>query len=106
MVHVALYFYLMGGPTAANVFPSNMSLFTGINIITDTRFVLSITFFSFVPWPNLYGVQGAGTTESVLTRVLVSRSEIDLADIKAEYKKLFGYSLYSQLEVRTRHSHC
>uniref|UniRef100_A0A4W6CDE4 Annexin n=1 Tax=Lates calcarifer TaxID=8187 RepID=A0A4W6CDE4_LATCA len=43
-------------------------------------------------------MKGAGTTESVLTRILVSRSEIDLLDIKAEYKKLFGYSLYSQLE--------
>lgn len=45
-------------------------------------------------------VQGAGTTESVLTRVLVSRSEIDLLDIRAEFKKLFGYTLYSKLEVR------
>lgn len=44
-------------------------------------------------------VQGAGTTESVLTRIIVSRSEVDLLDIRAEYKKLFGYTLYSQLEV-------
>ncbi|CAG04891.1 unnamed protein product [Tetraodon nigroviridis] len=43
-------------------------------------------------------MKGAGTTESILTRILVSRSEIDLSDIKAEYKKLFGSSLYSQLE--------
>uniref|UniRef100_A0A3B4BMX1 Annexin n=1 Tax=Periophthalmus magnuspinnatus TaxID=409849 RepID=A0A3B4BMX1_9GOBI len=43
-------------------------------------------------------MRGAGTTESVLTRIIVSRSEIDLMDIRAEYKKLFGYSLYSQLE--------
>ncbi|KAM9841014.1 annexin A3-like [Aulostomus maculatus] len=43
-------------------------------------------------------MKGAGTTESILTRILVSRSEIDLLDIRAEYKKLFGYSLYSQLE--------
>lgn len=49
---------------------------------------------------NLACVQGAGTTESVLTRILVSRSEIDLANIKAEYKKLFGFTLHSQLQVR------
>ncbi|XP_022624398.1 annexin A3-like [Seriola dumerili] len=43
-------------------------------------------------------MKGLGTTESSLTRILVSRSEIDLLDIRAEYKKLFGCSLYSQLE--------
>lgn len=43
-------------------------------------------------------MKGAGTTESILTRILTSRSEIDLLDIRAEYKKLFGYTLYSQLE--------
>ncbi|CAL1569949.1 unnamed protein product [Knipowitschia caucasica] len=43
-------------------------------------------------------MKGAGTTESTLTRIIVSRSEVDLLDIRAEYKKLYGYSLYSQLE--------
>ncbi|XP_073333776.1 annexin A3b [Pagrus major] len=43
-------------------------------------------------------MKGLGTTESTLTRILVSRSEIDLMDIRTEYKKLFGVSLYSQLE--------
>lgn len=49
-------------------------------------------------------IQGLGTTESVVTRILVCRSEIDLMDIRAEYKKLYGCSLYSYLEVRT-HTH-
>uniref|UniRef100_A0A8C3G7N6 Annexin n=1 Tax=Cyclopterus lumpus TaxID=8103 RepID=A0A8C3G7N6_CYCLU len=43
-------------------------------------------------------MKGAGTTESTLTRIMVSRSEIDLLDIRAEYKKLFGSSIYSALE--------
>ncbi|XP_030597933.1 annexin A3b [Archocentrus centrarchus] len=43
-------------------------------------------------------MKGAGTTESILTRILVSRSEIDLADIKVAFKKLYGCSLYSRLE--------
>ncbi|XP_061913445.1 annexin A3b [Entelurus aequoreus] len=45
-----------------------------------------------------HSMKGCGTTESTLTRILVSRSELDLLDIKAEYKKLFGYTLYSQLQ--------
>lgn len=43
-------------------------------------------------------MKGAGTTESTLTRIIVSRSEVDLLDIRTEYKKLFGNSLYTQLE--------
>uniref|UniRef100_A0A8C1Q7H6 Annexin n=1 Tax=Cyprinus carpio TaxID=7962 RepID=A0A8C1Q7H6_CYPCA len=46
-------------------------------------------------------MKGAGTTESTLTRIIVSRSELDLQEIKAEYKKLFGTSLYSDIEVRS-----
>lgn len=53
------------------------------------------------PLPVFCFSQGAGTTESTLTRILVCRSEIDLLDIRAEYKKLFGSSLHSALEVRT-----
>ncbi|XP_047016938.1 annexin A3 isoform X2 [Ictalurus punctatus] len=46
-------------------------------------------------------MKGAGTNEAVLTRIMVSRSEIDMMDIKAEYKKLFGRSLYSDIESDT-----
>ncbi|KAL6472757.1 hypothetical protein MHYP_G00189450 [Metynnis hypsauchen] len=42
-------------------------------------------------------MKGLGTTESILTRIMVSRSEIDLLDIRAEYKKLYGCSLYSAI---------
>lgn len=50
-------------------------------------------------------MKGAGTTESTLTRIIVGRSEIDLLDIRAEYKKLFGSSLYSQLESEVSSSY-
>lgn len=30
---------------------------------------------------------------------MVSRSEIDMLDVRGEFKKLFGYTLYSKLEV-------
>ncbi|KAL0965821.1 hypothetical protein UPYG_G00286200 [Umbra pygmaea] len=46
-------------------------------------------------------MKGAGTSESILTRIMVSRSEIDMLDIRAEYKKLFGCSLYSALKSDT-----
>ncbi|XP_066506727.1 annexin A3b isoform X1 [Hoplias malabaricus] len=46
-------------------------------------------------------MKGLGTTESILTRIMVSRSEIDLLDIRAEYKKLYGCSLYSAIQSET-----
>ncbi|XP_060764844.1 annexin A3b [Neoarius graeffei] len=46
-------------------------------------------------------MKGAGTNEAMLTRIMVSRSEIDLMDIKAEYKKLYGRSLYSDIKSET-----
>ncbi|MEE6460309.1 hypothetical protein FKM82_000917 [Ascaphus truei] len=46
-------------------------------------------------------LKGAGTDEFTLTRIMVSRSEIDLLDIRTEYKKLAGYSLYSSIKSDT-----
>lgn len=46
-------------------------------------------------------VQGGGTDESTLNRIMVSRSEIDLLDIRTEFKKLYERSLLSAIEVRT-----
>ncbi|KAM4809466.1 annexin A3 [Rhinophrynus dorsalis] len=46
-------------------------------------------------------LKGAGTDEFTLTRIMVSRSEIDLLDIRAEYKKLAGYSLHSGIQSDT-----
>lgn len=46
--------------------------------------------------------QGCGTDESTLTRIMVTRSELDLQDIRAEFKKLYKSSLYSAIKVRRR----
>ncbi|KAG1958978.1 annexin A3a [Pimephales promelas] len=43
------------------------------------------------------GMKGAGTDEITLTRVMVSRGEIDMLDIRAEFKKLYQNSLYKEI---------
>ncbi|XP_051551626.1 annexin A3a [Myxocyprinus asiaticus] len=42
-------------------------------------------------------MKGAGTDEKTLTRVMVSRAEIDMLDIRAEYKKLYKCSLHKEI---------
>ncbi|XP_066430425.1 annexin A3 [Eleutherodactylus coqui] len=46
-------------------------------------------------------LKGAGTDEFTLTRIMVSRSDIDLLDIRMEYKKLAGESLYAAIKSDT-----
>uniref|UniRef100_A0A7M4FVM9 Annexin n=1 Tax=Crocodylus porosus TaxID=8502 RepID=A0A7M4FVM9_CROPO len=50
-------------------------------------------------------LKGAGTDEFTLNRIMVSRSEIDLLDIRAEYKKHYGCSLYSAIKHFSGSSH-
>lgn len=50
-----------------------------------------LLFFSFL--------KGAGTDDHTLIRVMVSRSEIDLFNIRKEFRKNFATSLYSMIKV-------
>ncbi|KAG9261500.1 annexin A1-like [Astyanax mexicanus] len=42
-------------------------------------------------------MKGSGCREKILTRILVSRSEVDLVQIKQEYKKKYGKILYKDI---------
>ncbi|XP_029920613.1 annexin A4 isoform X2 [Myripristis murdjan] len=46
-------------------------------------------------------MKGLGTTDSVLIRIMVSRAEIDMLDIKAEFLKMYGKTLYSFIKGDT-----
>uniref|UniRef100_A0A8C1R103 Annexin n=1 Tax=Cyprinus carpio TaxID=7962 RepID=A0A8C1R103_CYPCA len=47
-------------------------------------------------------MKGSGYKGKILTRILVSRSEIDLAKIKQEYQNKFGKSLYQDIQDDTK----
>uniref|UniRef100_A0A672GP17 Annexin n=1 Tax=Salarias fasciatus TaxID=181472 RepID=A0A672GP17_SALFA len=46
-----------------------------------------------------YAMKGAGTDDNTLIRVMVSRSEVDLLDIRADFRRLFACSLHSMIKV-------
>lgn len=48
-------------------------------------------------------LQGAGTDDHTLIRVMVTRSEVDMLDIRAEFRRLFACSLHSMIKVH-RHT--
>ncbi|XP_078267120.1 annexin A6 [Rhinoraja longicauda] len=51
-------------------------------------------------------MKGAGTDDRTLTRILLSRSEIDLMNIRHEFKEMYEVSLYSFIESDTGGEYC
>lgn len=48
--------------------------------------------------------QGAGTKDTTLIRIMVSRSEVDMLDIRQAYVHTYGKSLYTAISVSPAHS--
>uniref|UniRef100_A0A674MWX9 Annexin n=1 Tax=Takifugu rubripes TaxID=31033 RepID=A0A674MWX9_TAKRU len=48
-----------------------------------------------------YAMKGAGTDDNTLIRVMVSRSEVDMLDIRAAFRRLFSCSLHSMIKGDT-----
>ncbi|XP_042325217.1 annexin A5 [Sceloporus undulatus] len=46
-----------------------------------------------------YAMKGAGTDDETLIRIVVSRSEVDLLDIRQEFRRNFAKSLYHAIQV-------
>ncbi len=69
---------------------------------TDRNTLLSVIVF-VQHWCLFVNLQGAGTNEITLTRVMVSRGEVDMLDIRAEFKKLYQQSLYKEISVSVLH---
>ncbi|KAG9339868.1 hypothetical protein JZ751_022373 [Albula glossodonta] len=44
---------------------------------------------------------GAGTDDNTLIRIMVSRSEVDMLDIRAQFRRLFAKSLHSSIQHDT-----
>uniref|UniRef100_A0A4W4HD37 Annexin n=1 Tax=Electrophorus electricus TaxID=8005 RepID=A0A4W4HD37_ELEEL len=47
-------------------------------------------------------MKGSGYKGKILTRIIVSRSELDLVQIKQEYKKMYGKTLYKDILDETK----
>ncbi|KAI1887298.1 hypothetical protein AGOR_G00188850 [Albula goreensis] len=48
-----------------------------------------------------YAMKGAGTDDNTLIRIMVSRGEVDMLDIRAQFRRLFAKSLHSSIQHDT-----
>uniref|UniRef100_UPI00358EB7A7 annexin A4-like isoform X2 n=1 Tax=Myxine glutinosa TaxID=7769 RepID=UPI00358EB7A7 len=56
---------------------------------------------SFFAWALHRSMKGMGTDDKTLVRIMVSRCEIDMLDIRHEYKEAHGESLYAAIKGDT-----
>lgn len=50
-------------------------------------------------WVYFLVLEGVGTDDNTLIRVMASRSEVDMLDIRAEFRKMFAGSLHNMIKV-------
>ncbi|XP_036372574.1 annexin A5-like [Megalops cyprinoides] len=48
-----------------------------------------------------YAMKGGGTDDSTLIRIMVSRSEVDMLDIRAHFRRMFATSLHNMIKNDT-----
>ncbi|XP_041839470.1 annexin A5b isoform X1 [Melanotaenia boesemani] len=53
-----------------------------------------------------HAMKGAGTDDNTLIRVMVTRCEVDMLDIRAEFRKLFACSLHSMIKGDASGHYC
>uniref|UniRef100_A0A3Q2R0T1 Annexin n=1 Tax=Fundulus heteroclitus TaxID=8078 RepID=A0A3Q2R0T1_FUNHE len=56
---------------------------------------------AFFAWRLYKSMKGLGTKDRTLIRIMVSRSEVDMLDIRQEYVKNYGKSLYTHISGDT-----
>lgn len=79
---------------------NNVDLYPGHTWSIAKYPVLSEDRYTFIKLPVILWLQGAGTDDNTLIRVMVTRSEVDLMNIRTEFRKLFACSLFSMIKVR------
>ena len=84
-----------------HVYRSNWEMSTGHILLPSSLAVKSVRDRPAYYAERLYkSMKGLGTDEHTLTRVMVSRSEIDMVQIKQRFQELYGKTLASFIKVR------
>lgn len=69
-------------------------LLTLVAVIKDTPLYFADRIYN--------AVKGLGTDNNTLTRILISRSEVDLLSIRVAYRRKYGKSLYSTIQSEAK----